>query len=160
MRGNFLYLPIILLWTSSCSQEKLVPISINPIRIDINGHIEVLREKLEKRSTLLVYENSYEGESKGIKLFYFDDQNDGLHYHFAVYTIDDRIKGIEAGVSSSDLTSVKLYRKVEKEILPDFKKTAKQLDNANVKTEKSTLSESEHYYIFEVKTQEFNEKIQ
>ena len=69
---------------------------------------------------MLVYENSYEGEAKGIKMFYFDDENDSLHYHIEIYTIDHKIKGIEAGLSSKQLTKERLYDKVEKEILPDF----------------------------------------
>ncbi len=160
MRSNFLYLPICLLLASSCRQEESVLVSINPIQIYINGDIQQLQERLKKRNVTLVYENSYEGEAKGIKLFYFDDENDSLHYHFEVYTIGNKIKGIEAGISSKQFTKEKLYNKVEKDILPDFENTTKQLDNAIMKAERTGLVDDTGYYGFEIKTQELKEKMQ
>ena len=159
MRGNFIYTLLVLLIASSCNQEKIISVNLNPIKADINGDIEELQKQLEKRKTMLVYENSYEGEAKGIKIFYFDDENDSLHYHIEIYTIDHKIKGIEAGLSSKQLTKERLYDKVEKEILPDFESSTRQLDNATTKAERNGL-DSTGYYSFEIKTQDLKEKMQ
>lgn len=159
MRDNFIYILLLLLLASSCNQEKCISVSLNPIKVDINGDIEKLQEQLKKRNTMLVYENSYEGESKGIKLFYFDDESDSLHYHVEIFTIGDKIKGIEAGLSSKQLIKDRLYSKIEKEILPDFEISTNQLINATTKAERNS-SDSTGSYSFEIKTQELKEKMQ
>jgi hypothetical protein len=159
MRDKILYLVISVLLASSCSREKPVPVIIHPLQIDLNADVSQLSEQLKKRNTTLVYENSYEGEQKGVKLFYFDDESENLHYHFEVYTLSDKIKGIEGGISSKQLTKDELYSKVERDILPDFKSSSDKLTNALVKAERGEAQDTSGYYGFEIKTKELQEKL-
>lgn len=159
MRGNYIYIFLCFLLALSCQQEKEVVVDINPIQVNINGNINRLREQLKNRNTTLVYENSYEGEEKGVSFFYFDDENDSLQYHFEVYTINDKIKGIEVGVFSNQLSTDELYSKVEQEILADFKSSANYVLNAEIKAERSNEKDGSGYYKFEIKTGELQTKI-
>src|SRR5688500_5115226 len=76
MRNKNLYLIVFVLLASSCSREKAVSVIIHPLQINFYADISELREQLKERNTTLVYENSYEGEQRGIQLFYFDAEND------------------------------------------------------------------------------------
>jgi hypothetical protein len=156
MQDNFIKILFFLLLLSSCKQESKTEIAINPLKIEINGTIKLLQENLKKRSVTLVYENSYEGENRGIKYFYFDDEADSLYYHFDIYTINDKIKGIEAGIFSKQLKRERLFSKVEEKILPNFKSST--INFTNTKTEKIIEKDSTGLYSFEIKTKELQEK--
>ena len=159
MRDKIFCLVISVLLASSCSREKRVPVIIHPLQIVFNADVSELSEQLKKRNTTLVYENSYEGEQKGVKLFYFDDESENLHYHFEVYTLSDKIKGIEGSISSKQLPKDELYSKVERDILPDFKSSSDKLTNALVKAERDEGQDTLGYYGFEIKSKELQEKM-
>jgi hypothetical protein len=162
MRGRILYLKLVMLF-AACSHKEKIPVSIYPLQIDFYGETEQLNEQLEKRSTQLVYENSFSGEDKGVKFYYFDDENDSLHYHFEIYTIADGIEGINGSISSNSLSEEMLYMKVEKELVPEFKSSTNKLSNVVIKFErrksKDVRGETPYYY-FEIKTQDLKEKMQ
>lgn len=159
MRSNILYLSAFLFLISSCKKEKSVSVIIQPLQFNINADVKELQEQLKKRNTILVYENSYEGEAKGVKFFYFDDENEKLHYHFEIYTVSNKIKGIDGSISSKQISKDELYRKIEIEILPDFKNSSKKLSNALVKAERGEEKDSSGYYSFKIQTQELQEKL-
>jgi hypothetical protein len=160
MRNKILYLLIYTLLASSCSKEKSVIVIIHPLQININGETSQLREQLKKRNTNLVYENSFEGEQSDVKLFYFDDESNNLHYHFEIYTLRDKIEGIIGSISSKYLSKNELYNKVESDILPKFKRSSNNLTNSLVRVEKGTERDNFGYYNFEIKTKELQEKLQ
>jgi len=157
MQDNFIKILFFLLLLSSCNQESKIAIVINPLQVEINGTSEQLKEELKKRNVTLVYENSYEGEERGIKYFYFDDEADSLYYHFDIYTINDKIKGIEVGIFSKQLKRERLFSKVEEKILPDFKNSTINLINAKINTERVIKKDSTGFYSFEIKTKELQE---
>ncbi len=162
MRNKILYLVISVLLASSCSREKRVPVIIHPLQIDLNGDIEGLRQQLYNRSASLAYEDSYEGVDRGVKLFYLNDDNDGMHYYFQIFTVMDRIQGINASISSSQMSPARLYRKVEKDILPDFQESTTELKDAMVIAERKMSEDvrgKAYYYRFEIKTKELQEKL-
>jgi hypothetical protein len=157
MRNEIISILSCLLLTS-CNGKKHTPIIEYPLQIKMNEDVEQLKNWLKKNNIILAYENSYEGEIKGIKLFYFDDYSDSLLFHFKVYTLNSKIKGIEGHIFSGNLPKDIFFSKVEKFFLPDFKKHTMGLENVIIEQEKDTTSREGAYYNFEVIAQELKEK--
>jgi hypothetical protein len=162
MRSKILDLVLVML-LASCSHKEIKPIIIYPLKIDFYGETKQLTDQLEKRGTQLVYENSFPGEDIGVKLYYFDDENDSLHYHFEINTISDRIEGIKGSISSNSLSEERLYGQIEKKIIPEFKTSANKLLNVRMKCEKRKSNDvrgETPYYYFELKTKDLLKKMQ
>ncbi len=161
MRNRILYLTLFTLF-ASCTQKEVIPIQIYPLQINFYGKVEQLSNQLDTRNAQLVYENSFSGEDKGVKFYYFDDENDSLHYHFEIYTINDRIEGINGSISSKNMEEESLYEKVEKEIVIKFKSSTSKLLDEDIEVERLRSEDVRGkipYYHFEIKTKALQEKM-
>lgn len=124
---------ILLLVSFSC---KRVNVLVKPYYFLLGGNIEFLKDELKKQNIMLVYENSYEGEDKGIRKYYYNAIYESIYYHVELFTIESNIKSLEIELTSNELGQVEFYDKIDKEIIPKFKKSTDCLNFVEIKRNK------------------------